>query len=42
MQNKDMIKSFVLSFGSKCKVLSPDWLKESVQEELIKLMDIYD
>ena len=42
MQNKDMIKSFVLSFGSKCKVLSPYWLKESVQEELIKLMDIYD
>ncbi len=42
MQNKDMIKSFVLSFGSRCKVLSPDWLKESVQEELLKLMDIYD
>ena len=42
MQNKDMILSFVLSFGNKCKVLSPDWLKEDVTNEILKMMDNYD
>ena len=30
MQNKDDIVSFVLSFGTSCEVLEPEWLKESV------------
>lgn len=34
MQNKQQIKSFVLGFGRKAKVLSPDWLKEMIQEEI--------
>ncbi len=42
MQNKEMIKSFVMSFGSKCKVISPDWLKEDISNELLKMMDYYD
>ena len=42
MQNKNMILSFVLSFGAKCKVISPNWLKELVQEELSKTFDLYD
>ena len=41
MQNKDMIISFVLSFKSNCKVLAPDWLKEEVSNELLKMMDYY-
>lgn len=42
MQNKNMILSFVLSFGSKCKVLEPEWLKEMVNDELKKLSDLYN
>ena len=42
MQNKDMILSFVLSFGNKCKVISPEWLKENVTNEILKMMDNYD
>lgn len=41
MQNKNMILSFVLSFASKCRVLAPDWLKEAVQEELMKTFSLY-
>ena len=42
MQNKDMIKSFVMSFGNKCKVIEPSWLKDEIKEELVKMIDIYD
>jgi predicted DNA-binding transcriptional regulator YafY len=42
MQNKDMIVSFVLSFKSNCKVLAPDWLKEEVSNELLKMIELYD
>lgn len=31
MQNKDMIASFVMSFGKNCKVLEPQWLKDKVK-----------
>lgn len=30
MQNKDRIESLVLSFGDKCEVLEPEWLKEKL------------
>ena len=33
MQNKFMIKTFVLGFGSKVKVLEPEWLKEEIRKE---------
>lgn len=33
MQNKRMILTFVLSFGSKAKVIEPLWLKEEVLKE---------
>lgn len=42
MQNKNMILSFVLSFGVKCKVVSPEWLKEMVKEELTKTYNLYE
>ena len=41
MQNKDMIKTFILSFGSKAKVLSPDWLKEEIAKETKLINDYY-
>lgn len=41
MQNKNMILSFVLSFGSKCKVLEPEWLRDMVNDELNKILDLY-
>ena len=41
MQNKEMIKSFILGFGRKAKVISPDWLKEEIKEELESLNDYY-
>ena len=31
MQNKDMIASFVMSFGKNCKVIEPQWLKDKVK-----------
>ena len=42
MQNKDMILSFVLSFGNKCKVLSPDWLRDMVKENLWNNLNQYE
>ena len=39
MQNKAMIKTFVLGFGSKAKVLEPEWLKEEIKEEAYKLLN---
>ncbi len=39
MQNKQMIKSFVLGFGRKAKVLSPDWLKEMIFEEIKQMQE---
>lgn len=41
MQNKNMILSFVLSFGKKCKVLEPEWLKDMVANELEQALDSY-
>lgn len=41
MQNKDMIKSFILGFGSKAKVLSPDWLIEDIKNETQIINDFY-
>ena len=41
MQNKDMILSFVLSFGSKCRVLSPLWLVDMVKDEINKINNLY-
>ncbi len=41
MQNKEMIKSFVLGFGHKAKVLSPDWLKEELANEAKMLNEYY-
>lgn len=34
MQNKDIITTFVLGFGSKVKVIEPVWLKDSIQKEI--------
>lgn len=42
MQNKDMILSFVLSLGTNCKVLSPDWLKDNIRDSLWKMMEYYE
>lgn len=38
MQNKNIIKSFVLGFGSKVKVVEPLWLKEEIREEARKML----
>ena len=37
MQYKDKIIKFVLSFGSECEIISPEWLKEDVLAELEKM-----
>ena len=41
MQNKEMIKSFILGFGKKAKVLAPDWLIEEIKEETKIVNDLY-
>ena len=38
----EMIKSFILGFGHKARVISPDWLKEEVSNELLKMIELYD
>lgn len=38
MQNKQVIQSFVLGFGSKAKVLEPLWLKEQIEEEAKRIL----
>lgn len=38
MQNKQIIQSFVLGFGSKAKVLEPQWLKEQIRDEAKKIL----
>lgn len=38
MQNKNMIKTFVLGFGAKVKVLEPEWLRESIAKEAEDIM----
>lgn len=42
MQNKDMIKSFVMSFGSKCEVLEPEWLRNDIKNEYWKALSLYE
>lgn len=42
MQNQEMILSFVLSLGHKCKVLEPAWLRDKVKETLLKEIEYYD
>lgn len=39
MQNKDMIKSFILGFGSKVKVIEPVWLKEEIKNEIRRMLE---
>lgn len=38
MQNKQIIQSFVLGFGSKVKVLEPAWLKEQITLEVKRIL----
>ena len=38
MQNKQIIQSFVLGFGSKAKVLEPIWLRDSIALEAKKIL----
>ena len=42
MQNKDMILTFVLSLGSNCKVLEPEWLLENTKKALWDMMERYE
>ncbi len=41
MQNKNAIINFVLGFGSKVKVISPNWLVDDVKKETINIMNNY-
>ena len=38
MQNINNVVSFILGFGSKVEILSPDFVKEKVKEEALKLI----
>ena len=42
MQNKDMIASFVMSFGKNCKVIEPEWLKEKVKKHYLDSLKLYE
>ncbi len=41
MQNESQITAFVLSLGSKCEVLEPKNIKDSVTKEVLKLKELY-
>ncbi|MCM1131109.1 MAG: WYL domain-containing protein [Roseburia sp.] len=38
MQNKNIIQSFVLGFGSKAKVIEPEWLKAQIELEAKRIL----
>ncbi|MDE5855724.1 MAG: WYL domain-containing protein [Anaeroplasmataceae bacterium] len=38
MQNKNIIQSFVLGFGSKAKVIEPEWLKTQIEIEAKRIL----
>lgn len=38
MQNKNIIQSFVLGFGSKAKVIEPKWLKTQIELEAKRIL----
>lgn len=38
MQNKNMIQSFVLGFGSKARVIEPEWLKMQIEKEAKRIL----
>lgn len=42
MQNKDRIEALTLSFGNKCEVLAPKWLKEEIIISSIDIRRKYD
>lgn len=42
MQNKDMILSFVLSFGSHAKIIEPEWLKDNITNTITEMIDNYE
>lgn len=39
MQNQEIIKTFVLGFGKKAKVLEPQWLKDRIHTEVKELLE---
>ncbi|WP_308698771.1 WYL domain-containing protein, partial [uncultured Thomasclavelia sp.] len=41
VSNTYWLMSFILSFGSKIKILKPDFLKEQLIAEMKKMMEIY-
>jgi predicted DNA-binding transcriptional regulator YafY len=41
MQNESQITAFVLSLGSKCEVIEPKNIKDSVTKEVLKLKELY-
>jgi len=42
MQNKNMIKSFILSLGANCEVLEPEWLKDEIHNSLWEILNLYE
>lgn len=42
MQNQELILSFVLSFGNKCKVIEPLWLKDRIKEVIREELSLYE
>ncbi|MDE5547356.1 MAG: WYL domain-containing protein [Anaeroplasmataceae bacterium] len=38
MQNKNIIQSFVLGFGSKAKVIEPEWLRIQIEQEAKRIL----
>lgn len=42
MQNKDMIASFVMSFGKNCKVIEPQWLKDKIKKNYMDALKQYE
>ena len=41
-ENKDMIASFVMSFGKNCKVIEPQWLKDKVKRHYLDAIKLYE
>ena len=42
MEGKYRVKSFILSLGCQCEVISPAFIKEEIKEELKAALTLYE
>lgn len=39
MQNEERILNFIMGFGKDCRIVEPDWLRESLKKKCLEIME---